>query len=66
LDQLLLFYQFFVTQQVASHRVGCKLLSVLLAIFIELAQKVIWNHLFYGLCPLSHIKNKNTICQEQD
>ena len=43
------------TQQVASYRVSCKLLSVLLAVFIELAQKVIWNHLFYVLCLSSNM-----------
>jgi hypothetical protein len=40
LDQLALLYQFFVTQHVALYRVSCKLLSVLLAVFLELAQKV--------------------------
>ncbi|KAJ4439021.1 hypothetical protein ANN_14977 [Periplaneta americana] len=39
LDQLVHLYQFFVTQQVASYRVSCKLLSVLLSIFLDLAQK---------------------------
>jgi hypothetical protein len=40
LDQLVLLYHFFVTQHVALYRASCKLLSVLLAIFLDLAQKV--------------------------
>lgn len=39
LEQTLLFVQFFVTQKVAVHRVSCKMLSVLLKIFSNLATK---------------------------
>lgn len=54
------------TQQVASYRVSCKLLSVLLAVFIELAQKVIWNNLFCVLYSLSSIKSKSALYQAHD
>ncbi|KAL3283550.1 hypothetical protein HHI36_006689 [Cryptolaemus montrouzieri] len=39
IDQTILLYQYFLTQQVSSYRVTCKLNSVLLNIFIELAGK---------------------------
>ncbi|XP_072942545.1 midasin [Epargyreus clarus] len=39
LEQMVLFMQYFVTQKVAVHRVSCKMLSVLLKIFSELATK---------------------------
>ncbi|XP_068082683.1 midasin [Anabrus simplex] len=39
LDQLVLLCQFFVTQQVAAYRVSCKMLSVLLSVFLDLAEK---------------------------
>ncbi|XP_044750466.1 midasin [Coccinella septempunctata] len=39
LEQMILLYQYFLTQQVSSYRVTCKLNSVLLNIFIELAGK---------------------------
>lgn len=39
LEQTLLFVQYFVTQKVAVHRVSCKMLSVLLKIFGDLATK---------------------------
>lgn len=39
LEQTLLFVQYFVTQKVAVHRVSCKMLSVLLKIFTDLATK---------------------------
>lgn len=40
LEQVTLMYQYFVTQQISAYRVTCKLTSVLLNIFIELASKV--------------------------
>lgn len=39
LEQTVLFVQYFVTQKVAVHRVTCKMLSVLLKIFSDLATK---------------------------
>lgn len=39
LEQVALMYQYFVTQQIGAYRVTCKLSSVLLNIFIELASK---------------------------
>lgn len=39
LEQISLFIQFFIAQQVAVHRVSCKMLSVILNIFIELSSK---------------------------
>lgn len=39
LEQALLFIQYFVSQKVAVHRVSCKMLSVLLKIFSDLATK---------------------------
>lgn len=39
LEQTVLFVQYFVSQKVAVHRVSCKMLSVLLKIFSDLAQK---------------------------
>ncbi|XP_063830768.1 midasin-like [Ostrinia nubilalis] len=39
LEQAVLFVQYFVTQKVAVHRVSCKMLSVLLKIFSDLATK---------------------------
>ncbi|KAM3963373.1 LOW QUALITY PROTEIN: midasin [Aphomia sociella] len=39
LEQMVLFVQYFVTQKVAVHRVSCKMLSVLLKIFSDLAAK---------------------------
>ena len=39
LEQVLLFVQYFVSQKVAVHRVSCKMLSVLLKIFSDLAIK---------------------------
>ncbi|CAH2004334.1 unnamed protein product [Acanthoscelides obtectus] len=39
LEQLTQFYQYFITQQVATYRVTCKMMSILLNIFIELASK---------------------------
>lgn len=39
LEQTVLFVQYFVTQKVAVHRVSCKMLSVLLKIFGDLATK---------------------------
>lgn len=39
LEQAILFVQYFVTQKVAVHRVTCKMLSVLLKIFSDLAAK---------------------------
>ncbi|CAG4947470.1 unnamed protein product [Colias eurytheme] len=39
LEQTVLFIQYFVAQQVAVHRVSCKMLSVLLKIFSDLATK---------------------------
>ncbi|PSN42598.1 hypothetical protein C0J52_08698, partial [Blattella germanica] len=39
LDQLLNLYQFFVIQQISAYRVICKMLSILLGIFIQLAHK---------------------------
>lgn len=39
LEQTILFVQYFVTQKVAVHRVTCKMLSVLLKIFTDLANK---------------------------
>ncbi|KAI5634933.1 AAA domain (dynein-related subfamily) domain-containing protein [Phthorimaea operculella] len=39
LEQTVLFVQYFVTQKVAVHRVSCKMLSVLLKIFSDLATK---------------------------
>ncbi|XP_059060931.1 midasin [Achroia grisella] len=39
LEQTVLFVQYFVTQKVAVHRVSCKMLSVLLKIFSDLAAK---------------------------
>ncbi|GLH08474.1 Midasin [Gryllus bimaculatus] len=39
IDQLSLLHQFFVTQQAASYRVTCKMMSVILSISIDLAQK---------------------------
>lgn len=39
LEQLVLFVQYFITQQVAVHRVTCKMLSVLLKIFTDFSTK---------------------------
>ncbi|XP_022815663.1 midasin isoform X2 [Spodoptera litura] len=39
LEQTVLFVQYFVTQKVSVHRVSCKMLSVLLKIFSDLASK---------------------------
>lgn len=39
LEQALLFAQYFITQKVAVHRVSCKMLSVLLKIFTDVASK---------------------------
>lgn len=39
LEQAILFIQYFVSQKVAVHRVSCKMLSVLLKIFSDLATK---------------------------
>ncbi|KAK9869487.1 hypothetical protein WA026_003241 [Henosepilachna vigintioctopunctata] len=39
LDQTILLYQYFFTQQVSAYRVTCKLNSILLSIFSELASK---------------------------
>lgn len=39
LEQISLFIQFFIAQQIAAHRVSCKMLSVILNIFIELSSK---------------------------
>lgn len=39
LEQTVLFVQYFITQKVAVHRVSCKMLSVLLKIFTDLASK---------------------------
>lgn len=39
LEQTVLFVQYFITQKVAVHRVSCKMLSVLLKIFSDLATK---------------------------
>lgn len=39
LEQTVLFVQYFVTQKVAVHRVSCKMLSILLKIFSDLAAK---------------------------
>ncbi|PZC77928.1 hypothetical protein B5X24_HaOG202809 [Helicoverpa armigera] len=39
LEQTMLFVQYFITQKVAVHRVSCKMLSVLLKIFSDLASK---------------------------
>lgn len=39
LEQVVLFVQYFVSQKVAVHRVSCKMLSVLLKIFSDLAMK---------------------------
>ncbi|XP_047513354.1 midasin [Pieris napi] len=39
LEQIVLFAQYFVSQKVAVHRVSCKMLSVLLKIFSDLATK---------------------------
>lgn len=39
LEQTALFVQYFITQKVAVHRVSCKMLSVLLKIFSDLASK---------------------------
>lgn len=43
LEQIVLLYQYFVTQQASVYRVTCKMSSVLLNIFIELASKVSGN-----------------------
>lgn len=40
LEQILYLYQYFITQQVSAYRVTCKVTSILLNIFIELASKV--------------------------
>lgn len=40
LEQVLLLYEYFVTQQVSAYRVTCKMSSILLNIFIELSTKV--------------------------
>lgn len=40
LEQLSLLYQYYITQQVSSYRITCKLTSVLLNIFINLVSKV--------------------------
>ncbi|KAJ0174061.1 hypothetical protein K1T71_010207 [Dendrolimus kikuchii] len=39
LEQTVLFVQYIISQQVAVHRVSCKMLSVLLKIFMDLASK---------------------------
>lgn len=39
LEQTVLFVQYFITQKVSVHRVSCKMLSVLLKIFSDLASK---------------------------
>lgn len=39
LEQTVLFVQYFITQKVAVHRVSCKMLSILLKIFSDLATK---------------------------
>ncbi|KAG6451200.1 midasin [Manduca sexta] len=39
LEQIVLFVQYFISQKVAVHRVSCKMLSVLLKIFSDLASK---------------------------
>lgn len=39
LEQTILFTQYFITQQVALHRVSCKMLAVLLKIFTDLSTK---------------------------
>lgn len=40
LEQLLLLYQYFITQQVSAYRVICKMSSILFNIFIDLVSKV--------------------------
>lgn len=40
LEQLSLLYQYYITQQVSSYRITCKLTSILLNIFINLVSKV--------------------------
>lgn len=40
LEQIVQIYQYFMTQQVSAYRVSCKMSSILLNIFIELASKV--------------------------
>lgn len=40
LEQITLLYEYFLTQQVSSYRVTCKMSSILLNIFIELVSKV--------------------------
>ncbi|CAH0557511.1 unnamed protein product [Brassicogethes aeneus] len=39
LEQILLLYQYFITQEVSAYRVSCKMNSILLNIFIDLAQR---------------------------
>ncbi|CAG9795642.1 unnamed protein product [Diatraea saccharalis] len=50
LEQTVLFVQYFVTQKVAVHRVTCKMLSVLLKIFSDLAAK--------GFCKPSDLETE--------
>ncbi|RVE47722.1 hypothetical protein evm_007611 [Chilo suppressalis] len=50
LEQTVLFVQYFVTQKVAVHRVTCKMLSVLLKIFSDLAAK--------GFCKPSDLESE--------
>lgn len=42
LEQIILLYQYFITQQVSAYRVSCKMNSILLNLFIELVSKVSW------------------------
>lgn len=44
LEQTLLLYQYFITQQISAYRISCKLNSILLNIFIDLAAKVSENN----------------------
>ncbi|XP_025832475.1 midasin isoform X2 [Agrilus planipennis] len=52
LEQLLLFYQYFVTQQVLTYRITSKLTSIILNIFIDLLTK--------GFCSPSDLPNEET------
>lgn len=40
LEQVMLLYEYFITQQVSAYRVTCKMSSILLNVFIELSTKV--------------------------
>lgn len=49
LDQIILLYQYFITQQVSIYRVTCKMCSILTNIFLDLATKVsIYAKLLYS------------------